>query len=233
MRVAERCGTTGGVWRVSQGCDDAEQEVGRHCASMLEAVHEKRRHKELGVVEGHQRSMASYVTCTMAKGQEQRATMRFVLSLTVRRSQAADKSKNIREWSLAEAEAGLRGTKTLCEYLSWERPWTKPYFDTESYHDARPCEEALEAIKDGSLASVDRVMEDQEGYARSAVRVGQRHGVDPKHDERYKVSFRMWVLGFKVEYPQLGELIKTKGVGGDGEGRLDQSVYKGLEQLMN
>ena len=31
--------------------------------------------------------------------------MRFVTSLTVRRIQAADKSKNIKEWSLAEAEA--------------------------------------------------------------------------------------------------------------------------------
>ena len=179
------------------------------------------------------KTMAGYVTCCVAKGHEQRATMRFVTSLTVRRSQAADKSKNIKEWSLAEAEAELGRSKTLCEYLSCDGPWTKPYFDTESYHYASPSEEALEAIKERSLASVDKVMEDQEGYVRSAVRVGQRHGVDPKHDGRYKVSFRMWVLGFKVEYPQLGKLVEMKGVGGDGEAKLDLSVYKGPDQLMN
>ena len=47
------------------------------------------------------------------------------------------------------------------------------------------------------------------------------------------MSFRMWVLGFKVEYPQLGKLVEMKGVGGDGEAKLDLSVYKGPEQLMN
>ena len=56
--------------------------------------------------------------------------------------------------------------------------------------------------------------------------------MDPKHN-KYKVSFRMWVLGFKVEYPELGRLIELKGVGGDGEGQLDLSVYKRPEQLVN
>ena len=41
-------------------------------------MREKRRHKELGVVEGNQKSMANHVTCTVAKGQEQQATMRDV-----------------------------------------------------------------------------------------------------------------------------------------------------------
>ena len=109
-------------------------------------MREKRQHKELGVVEGHKKSMAGYVTCTVAKEQKQRATMRFVKSLTVPQTKAADKSRNIKEWSLAEAELGW--SRTLCEYLSCDRPWTKPYFDTESYHDARPSEEAIEAIKE-------------------------------------------------------------------------------------
>ncbi|BDA45252.1 probable helicase L207/L206 at N-terminal half [Coccomyxa sp. Obi] len=176
--------------------------------------------------------MASYVTCCVAKGHERVAKMRFVTGLTVPRTKAEDKRKNIKEWSLADVEVERTRTRTLCEYLSGDRPWTKPYFDTESYHDARPSEEAIEAMRERSLESVDRVMEDQEGYARSAVRVGERHGVDPKHG-RYKVSFRMWVMGFKVEYPQLGRLIEIKEVGGDGEGQLDLSVYKGPEQLMN
>ena len=47
------------------------------------------------------------------------------------------------------------------------------------------------------------------------------------------MSLRMWVLGFKVEYLQLGKLIVMKGVGGDGERQLDLSVYKGPEQLVN
>ncbi|CAL5226716.1 g9568 [Coccomyxa viridis] len=146
--------------------------------------------------------------------------------------QVADKSKNIKEWSLAEVEAGLRGTKTLCEYLSCDRPWTKPYFDTESYHDAQPTEEATQAILERSLASVDKVKEDQDGYARCDVREGGRHGMDPKHG-KFKVSFKMWVMGFKVEYPELARLIELKGVGGDGEGQLDLSVYKRPEQLVN
>ena len=56
--------------------------------------------------------------------------------------------------------------------------------------------------------------------------------MDPKHG-KFKVSFRMWVMGFKVEYPELGRLIELKGVGGDGEGQLDPSVYKRPEQLVN
>ncbi len=130
------------------------------------------------------------------------------------------------------ADAQLCSSKTLCEYLSCDRPWTKPYFDTESYHDAQPTEEAIQAILERSLVSVDRVMEDQDGYARCCVRVGSRHGMDPKHG-KFKVSFRMWVMGFKVEYPELGRLIELKGVGGDGEGQLDLSVYKRPEQLVN
>ena len=156
--------------------------------------------------------------------------MRFVLSLKVPRTKAEDKVKNIKELTLADAQ--LCSSKTLCEYLSCNRPWTKPYFDTESYHDAQPTEEAIQAILERSLASVDKVMEDQDGYARCCVRVGSRHGMDPKHG-KFKVSFRMWVMGFKVEYPELGRLIELKGVGGDGEGQLDLSVYKKPEQLVN
>ena len=126
---------------------------------------EKNRHEKVSVVEEHLSRMASYVTFIVAKGHEQRPKMRFVTALTAPQTKAADKSKNIKEWSLPEAEAGLREmrTKTLCEYPSWERPWTKPYFDTEPYLDARPSEEAIEAIRERSLLSMDIVMEDQEG----------------------------------------------------------------------
>ena len=156
--------------------------------------------------------------------------MRFVMSLKVPRTKAEDKVKNIRELTLADAQ--LCSSKTLCEYLSCDRPWTKPYFDTESHHDAQPTEEAIQAILERSLVSVDKVMEDQEGYARCDVGVGSRHGMDPKHG-KFKVSYRMWVMGFKVEYPELGRLIELKGVGGDGEGQLDLSVYKRPQQLVN
>ena len=168
--------------------------------------------------------------CAVAKGQEQRAMMRFVTSLKVPRTKAEDKIKNIRELTLADAQ--LCSLKTLCEYLSCDRLWTKPYFDTESYHDAQPTKEAVQAILERSLGSVDKVMEDQYGHARCGVRVRSRHGMDPKHG-KFKVSFRMWVMGFKVEYPELGKLIELKGVGGDGEGQLNLSVYKRPEQLVN
>ena len=174
--------------------------------------------------------MANYVTCCVAKPDDVGTKMRFVMSLKVPRTKAEDKFKNIKELTLADAQ--LCSSKTLCEYLSCDRPWTKPYFDTESYHDAQPTEEAIQAILERSLASVDKVMEDQDGYARCDVRVGSRHGMDPKHG-KFKVSFRMWVMGFKVEYPELGRLIELKGVGGDGEGQLDLSVYKRPEQLVN
>ena len=174
--------------------------------------------------------MANYVTCCKAMSDDAGTKMRFVLSLKVPRTKVEDKTKNIKEFTLADAR--LCSSKTLCEYLSCDRPWTKPYFDTESYHDAQPTEEAIQAILERSLVSVDKVMEDQDGYARCDVRVGSRHGMDPKHN-KYKVSFRMWVLGFKVEYPELGRLIELKGVGGDGEWQLDLSVYKRPEQLVN
>ena len=173
--------------------------------------------------------MASKLTCCVANP-DQGTTMRFVLSMTAPRTKAEDKRKSIKEWTLADAELGR--SNTLCEYLSCDRPWTKPYFDTESYHDAPPTDCAIQAIKERCLASVDKVMQDQPGYARSHVRVGTRHGVDPKHN-KFKLSFRMWVTGFKVLYPDLRNLIDLKGVGGDGEGLLDLSVYKEPEQLLN
>ena len=159
-------------------------------------------------------------------------TMRFVFSMSIPRTKPEDKSQNIHEWTLADAERARSKHKNLCEFLSADRPWTKPFFDTESYHPTQPTDEAIRAILERCLLSVDKVMEDQPGYTRSDVRVGQRHGIDPKHTA-YKVSFRMWVTGFKVQYPHLRELLELKGVGGDGEGLLDKSVYKGPEQLLN
>ncbi|CAL8469604.1 g9145 [Coccomyxa elongata] len=160
-------------------------------------------------------------------------TMRFVSCMSAPRTKPEDKRKNIQEWTLADAERARSKLENLCEFLSADRPWTKPFFDTESYHPTQPTDHAIQDILERCLLSVDKVMEDQPGYDRSHVRVGQRHGIDPKHDERYKVSFRMWVTGFKVQYPQLRELLDLKGVGGDGEGLLDKSVYKGPEQLLN
>ena len=159
-------------------------------------------------------------------------TMRFVSSMSTPRTKPEDKRNNIHEWTLADAERARSKHKNLCEFLSADRPWTKPFFDTESYHPTQPTDEAIRAILERCLLSVDKVMEDQPGYTRSDVRVGQRHGIDPKHTA-YKVSFRMWVTGFKVQYPQLRELLELKGVGGDGEGLLDKLVYKGPEQLLN
>ena len=158
--------------------------------------------------------------------------MRFVKTMSTPRTKPQDKLQNILELSLADAEQARSKLHNLCEFLSADRPWTKPFFDTESYHPKQPSAQAIQAILERSLLSVDKVMQDQPGYARSAVRVGQRHGVDPKH-ETYKVSFRMWVTGFKVQYSQLRDLVDHKGVGGDGEGLLDKSVYKGPEQLLN
>ena len=160
-------------------------------------------------------------------------TMRFVSSMSTPRTKPQDKLKNIKEWSLPQAELERSNYSNLCEFLSADRPWTKPFFDTESYHPTQPTDEAIQAILKRSLLNVDKVMQDQPGYARSAVLVGQRHGVDPKHDTYYKVSFRMWVTGFKVQYPQLRDLVHLKGVGGDGEALLDKSVYKAPEQLLN
>ena len=159
-------------------------------------------------------------------------TMRFVSSMSTPRTKPQDKLKNIKEWSLPQAELERSNYTNLCEFLSADRPWTKPFFDTESYHPEKPEDQAIQAILERSLLSVDKVMQDQPGYARSAVLVGQRHGVDPKHGT-YKVSFRMWVIGFKVQYPQLRDLVVTKGVAGDGQGLLDKSVYKAPEQLLN
>lgn len=55
---------------------------------------------------------------------------------------------------------------TLCEYLSADQAWTEPYFDTESYQNARLSDEAIKAIKERGLVRVDRVVYDQEGYTQ-------------------------------------------------------------------
>ena len=57
--------------------------------------------------------MANHVTCCVAKPDDAGTKMRFVMSLKVPRTKAEDKSKNIKEWSLAEAELGR--SRTLCE----------------------------------------------------------------------------------------------------------------------
>ena len=116
--------------------------------------------------------------------------------------------------------------KNTCERLTSPRT-VKPYFDSESYHDTPPTAKLIEKLFSGFLAGVRRVFALQPSRVEPDIITAQRHGFDPKR-KQHKVSFRAWVINYKVEYT----LLKDTIIAASCSDLFDISVYKPSEQLM-
>ena len=127
-------------------------------------------------------------------------------------------------------------TSTYNEYLKDQQDrYVKPFFDSDARyvleHDASDEEKSRVLGLFGK--NVCNAMQEQNGFEESQILFGERHGFDVKHPERpHKISYRAWILGWKVRYPLLRQMILDKNLQGDSDGRLDDSVYKPTEQLL-
>lgn len=113
-----------------------------------------------------------------------------------------------------------------CERLT--SPCTvKPYFDSESYHDNPPSPQLIDKLFSNFKSGVLRVFASQPSRVEPDIITAQRHGFDPKR-KQHKVSFRAWVINYKIEYT----LIKDAIIAVSCSDQFDVSVYKPGEQLM-
>ena len=113
--------------------------------------------------------------------------------------------------------------------------FVKPYFDSDAryYHETDVNDGEKSRVLELFKQNVCKVMDSQEGFSQAQLLLGERHGFDVKHPERpHKISFRAWILGWKVKYPMLKQMIIDNNLQGDSDGRLDDSVYKASDQLL-
>ena len=113
--------------------------------------------------------------------------------------------------------------------------YVKPYFDSDARYVHEHEVDDVEKSRVFGLfkENVCKVMQEQDGFNECQILFGERHGFDVKHPERpHKISYRAWILGWKVRYPLLRQMILDKNLQGDTDGRLDDSVYKATEQLL-
>lgn len=104
---------------------------------------------------------------------------------------------------------------------------TKPYLDAEQYLDAPADDRAIRDAAEEFRCKVLELMEGQRGFDVADLRMGARHGYDPKHG-KHKMSFRGWLPTFAVDYTKMPDLIRARGLGQ----YFDCGVYKPTEQLM-
>lgn len=119
---------------------------------------------------------------------------------------------------------------TYCERLQRSRSeWTKPYFDRDlDVGDAVPDAAVIDDEYRVFRERIEQVMGGQDGFSGERhVVFGERHGYCAKK-QQHKLSFRAWILGYKVRYTEMPGWIKSKGC----EEYFDISVYKPSEQLM-
>ena len=142
---------------------------------------------------------------------------------------------NITLWTAAELRTAMKAdpgrTPHFFEIL--RGGYTKPYFDSDAYYKQPPSESERERVFQCFKDVLLELLNGAPGFLADRLVFGERHGIDPKHPEKpHKISFRAYLPGFKVQYPQLANLIQQRGLHGDTEGLLDISVYKESEQLM-
>jgi len=130
------------------------------------------------------------------------------------------------EMTVGEFSKRAQARVHLCERLTSPRE-TKPYFDGETYHDMQPSPEQIGIMGKAFVDNVNKVFEGQTG-APPLVVTASRHGVDPRHAGKYKVSFRAWVTNYRVEYTKLRDAIVNAGL----SEYFDIGVYKAAEQLL-
>ena len=122
--------------------------------------------------------------------------------------------------------------------------FVKPYFDQEIYcSNGNPGDDVIEEFRQILLKHVQKFMDHVENFDVNANTIfAYRHGM-VKHEGRmkFKISWRAWVTGFKIDYTKIGKMIEAKGLatatnddikGYTGDGGLDKGIYKAAEQLL-
>ncbi|KAK9823960.1 hypothetical protein WJX72_006668 [[Myrmecia] bisecta] len=154
--------------------------------------------------------------------------MKFVTSMIKPRT-----APNIRDWTSTEFEAAVKGTKKPHFNEVLEGGFTKPYFDSDAYYPELPGPAEYTHVFACFQAVLLKLLDGQPGFHPNKLIFGERHGIDLKHPETpYKISFRAWLPGYKVEYPRLKAFMTSKQLGGTCDGLLDINVYKASEQLL-
>lgn len=156
--------------------------------------------------------------------------MLFVESLTTRRAGrsvdqfAADLDPARALERVSSASQG-RGNHTLCEYLH-ARCCTKLYLDYDFYSEEAGARER-DLVSTHFRRVLAKCREIGDALDRREFVVAQRHGV--VSGARYKVSFRVFFLGFSVVYSDIPILLRSLGQ----DSFWDLSVYKSREQLLS
>lgn len=124
----------------------------------------------------------------------------------------------------------LTSSHHTCERLVSPRK-VKPYFDSESYHDSEPSPEKVVGLFNDFKSGVQKVFASQAGGPEPCIITATRHGI-VRHKttgkEKFKVSFRAWVLNYKVEYTLIKDAIIAAGC----SSIFDTTPYKSAEQLL-
>lgn len=131
------------------------------------------------------------------------------------------------ELSLDDLARKVGRRATLCERLTAPRK-VKPYFDSESYHEIEPSPEQIGKLGEKFTEGIWKIFSDQPSGVPPIIVTATRHGKDPKHPGKYKVSFRGWVTNYSMEYT----VIKDAIIAHEMAGAFDSLVYKEGEQLL-
>ena len=147
--------------------------------------------------------------------------MKFVSRITTR------DVTNLTLEQYLQMKASVPGDQfTMCEYLQGDDLYTKPYYDFEQYFDKEPTasvkEQAFDSIK---YSLCDTFQADKTFDLAKSVAIATRHGVV---GGKFKLSFRVFVVGYAIKYVQMPALIKTFCPGVN----FDLSPYKAAEQLL-
>ena len=115
---------------------------------------------------------------------------------------------------------------TMCEYLQGDDLYTKPFYDFEQYFDKEPSASVKEQVFNLIKYSMcDTFQADENFDLAKSVAIATRHG---HVGGKYKLSFRVFVLGYAIKYVQMPALIKAFCPGVN----FDMSPYKAAEQLL-
>ena len=176
---------------------------------------------------------SKFIFCCLLKQEDITMTatqprMKFITSMIKPRT-----APNIRDWTAAEFEAAVKATKKAHFNEVLQGGFTKAYFDSDAYYPECPAASEYKHVFACFQAVLLKLLDGQPGFHPKMLVYGERHGMDPKHPETpYKISFRAWLQGYKVEYPRLSAFILSKQLGGTRDGLLDINVYKASEQLL-
>ena len=115
---------------------------------------------------------------------------------------------------------------TMCEYMQGDDLYTKPFYDFEQYFDEEPTASVKEQVFNLIKYSMcDTFQADESFDLTKSVAIATRHG---HIGGKYKLSFRVFVLGYAIKYVQMPALIKAFCPGVN----FDLSPYKAAEQLL-